>query len=792
MTHPQSFGPYEVIDELGSGGMAVVYRAVNKHLRGSDTRDDASIQVAIKTPRREILSEQLLARFKQEVKALYQLRLKLESDTIVTIDHYDEQDGVPYLVMRYLPGGTLADRLEEKKRYSPEEVLPVIERVARALDHAHRAGILHRDVKPANILFDHAGNACLSDFGIAKITQQDGDHTLPHLTGHGGIPGTPPYVSPEQMRDEPFDHRIDVYALGIVAYEMLAGGVPYKASTPALQASLHVREPIPSIREERPDLPEAIEEFIRRALAKKPDERFQSAGELARAMRVIVYPPRAPVPTQPRGEPTGNEKIQNNLSTPKPNSESNRKTEPEEKDKSSDTTSLYLIIAVSTFVVALIFAVPLYIIRERDKPPIPTRVPTLVESVAIASEPTTTPTLTPIATRTVTPAPPSSPTPTPTPETPTPTLTPSKPTSTATSTATPTPQPDGLAIIVPQNADQLEPLASWGLDAISDIAFSPDGRFLAVAAGNGIYLHDTRSRGAIDHFETDNPPEAIAFAPDSKLLATGMSDGTVEIRRVADGQLLTSLIGHEAEVTSVSFSPDGEKLVSTSWDATVRLWSVDNGKLLATLVREDAATVTSATFSPDGRTLATTGAYTRTVRVLRVEDGEQLFILSGEDVWINQVVFSPDGQMLVAPDINTIIWLWRTEDAGLITVMEGHTGWIMNVAFSPDGRTLASASDDATVRLWSTVDGELLAILPADDGVNQIAFSPDGQILVSVSDDETVRLWHVEGGDLLNTLRYDSKAVWHVDFSPNGRLLASASFRGVQIWGIPTEGKSAP
>ncbi len=289
MTHPHSFGPYEVVAELGSGGMAVVYEARHKYL---------GRRAAVKAPKVELLNQQLLTRFQIEAQALD----KLKHHAIVAILDYNvERVGdmeLPYLVMEFMAGKSLADRLDERT-YDLAELLPIVERLAAALDHAHEQGILHRDVKPGNVLFDKEGPegmAYLSDFGIAKIIRPDGDLTMARLTGQE-IPGTAAYLSPEQVRHEPFDHRIDVYALGVMIYQMLAGDVPYAETSPPLQAAMHATAPIPSIRRKRPDLPEAIEGFIRRALAKQPDERYQSAGALAAALKNVTYAKEDPRPS---------------------------------------------------------------------------------------------------------------------------------------------------------------------------------------------------------------------------------------------------------------------------------------------------------------------------------------------------------------------------------------------------------------------------------------------------------------------------------------------------------------
>ena len=270
-----TYGRYIIIRPLGSGGMADVYLA-------HDPRLDR--EVAVKIPHAGELSAETLARLVNEA----QLVAQLEDPTIVPLYEYGEQDGRPYLVMRYMPGGSLAGRLADR-RYDPADALPIIERVAAALDYAHSRGVIHRDVKPGNILFDDTGAAFLSDFGIARFVDPTGDLTARRLTATGLVHGTAAYLSPEQAQGirQP-DGRSDVYSLGAVLFEMLTGDVPYHAKSSIQQAVQHVVAPVPSIVERRPDLPVALQAVIERALAKQPDARYPTAAALATDLRRVV------------------------------------------------------------------------------------------------------------------------------------------------------------------------------------------------------------------------------------------------------------------------------------------------------------------------------------------------------------------------------------------------------------------------------------------------------------------------------------------------------------------------
>lgn len=261
---------YHIIEMLGKGGMATVYKAI---------QTSVNRQVAVKIlPQTLLHDENFMKRFRQEAEVI----ARLEHFHILPIYDYGEHDGMPYIVMRYLEGGTLQDRI---KRYSPlpwDEILLVTRQVAGALDYAHTRNVIHRDVKPSNVLLDGEGNAYLVDFGIAKMTE-----STAHLTG-SGIVGTPAYMAPEQSQTGPPTPSMDVYALGVTIFEMMTGQQPYRAETPIAQIMMHIQNPIPSLRDFDTAIPPEVDEVVQRALVKDPAERYATAGELASALEEAI------------------------------------------------------------------------------------------------------------------------------------------------------------------------------------------------------------------------------------------------------------------------------------------------------------------------------------------------------------------------------------------------------------------------------------------------------------------------------------------------------------------------
>ncbi|MBM4422073.1 MAG: serine/threonine-protein kinase [Chloroflexi bacterium] len=278
-------GRYEIRGELGRGGMAIVYRAFDPQVRR---------EVAVKIlPPQFLNTGDFRARFQREAHTV----ASLEHPAIVPLYDYGEDGGQLYFVMRLMPGGSLANRLD----HGPlplGDVSRIITRIAPALDEAHAKGVIHRDLKPANILFDHHGEPYISDFGIAKVAE--GGSTV-----SGNVVGTPAYMSPEQARGErDLDTRSDIYSLGAIIFEMLTGKVPFEADTPMGVALRHITDPVPSIRDVKPDLPSGCGKLIERAMAKERTERYASVAEVATALATIAAR-RATVSTERtiRGKP---------------------------------------------------------------------------------------------------------------------------------------------------------------------------------------------------------------------------------------------------------------------------------------------------------------------------------------------------------------------------------------------------------------------------------------------------------------------------------------------------------
>jgi len=265
----RQFGAYRIVGPLGAGGMASVYKAyqpaVDRH-------------VALKIlPSHLAQNPEFLARFQQEAMVL----AKLQHPHILPVHDFGESDGFTYIVMPFIKTGALDGSLTGQP-LPLDQIRRVITQVGDALDCAHAQGLVHRDVKPSNILIDERGNCLLADFGIAKILE--GADTL---TATGFLIGTPKYMSPEQGMGKPIDGRSDIYSLGVLLYEMATGEVPFQAETPMAVVVKHIHDPLPVPTTVNPDLSESIQRMIFRAMHKEPDQRFPTARAMVEAMAAV-------------------------------------------------------------------------------------------------------------------------------------------------------------------------------------------------------------------------------------------------------------------------------------------------------------------------------------------------------------------------------------------------------------------------------------------------------------------------------------------------------------------------
>ena len=259
-----TLGPFRIVELLGKGGMASVYKAYQAKL---------DRHVALKVLPPEVLHRaSSVRRFEREARVV----AKLEHPNIVPLYDYGIDEGIPWMSMRMLPVGSLADLLR-RERLDYRRAVAILRQMADALDHARGYGVTHRDVKPSNALLDERERVYVADFGIAHLAEAG-----VVLTRTGTMVGTPQYMAPEQALGKKVDHRVDIYALGIVAYELFTGAVPFNAATPVAVARKHTTEPVPIVPTDT--VPESLMQPVLKALAKDPEDRWESATTFVSAL----------------------------------------------------------------------------------------------------------------------------------------------------------------------------------------------------------------------------------------------------------------------------------------------------------------------------------------------------------------------------------------------------------------------------------------------------------------------------------------------------------------------------
>ena len=271
----KTLGQYQVIKPIGQGGMAKIYLAYQPSVRR---------EVAIKvmsSPLQE--SAGSIKRFAQEVEVI----AHLQHPQIIPVYDFGEHDDQIYIVMAYIRGGTLADRIEQAPDGLPDrETIRLLDLIAEGLDYAHSKGIVHRDLKPNNILIDESSHPYIADFGLAKLTE--GKIELTHTM----MTGTAAYMAPEIAQSGKSTKRADIYALGIILFEMLTGKLPFQGETPYKMLSAHIHQPVPNLHKFKPDLPEAVQSVMDKVLAKDPVNRFATTRELTNAFKEAISSPR--------------------------------------------------------------------------------------------------------------------------------------------------------------------------------------------------------------------------------------------------------------------------------------------------------------------------------------------------------------------------------------------------------------------------------------------------------------------------------------------------------------------
>jgi WD40 repeat protein len=751
-TAPGEVPGYTILGTLGRGGMGVVYKA-----RQLSLNRVVALKMILAGAHAGAVP---LARFQREAEAV----ARLQHPGIVQIHEVGEHDGLPWIALEFIAGGTLARKLAGTPQ-SPQEAARLVEALARAIHHAHEQGIVHRDLKPSNVLLSADGVPKISDFGLAKQLDEDTGWSQT-----GDVLGTPSYMAPEQAsgRVHAIGPTTDVYALGAILYQCLTGGPPFRAPSSAdtLQQVLSVEPVAPSRLQ--PKLPRDLETICLKCLQKDPARRYTSAIELAEDLE--RFRELKPIRARPVGRA---ERLWRWC-----------KRNPALASASGLATFALLATLVALAVIVVLVlesrdsaqrSLNAAIDREEEEK-------RLKEAALAAQEQAQRES----ARRGYEQA----------------RLRCVQENGGAGLLALAASLEETIRIQAPDLEDTVrQELAHWGRfqhrltavlahkELVGTTAFCPDGKLVLTTS------HDHTSQvWDVSTGRPVGPPlshkyyaTAGAFSPDGKVVVTGgwTGDNTARLWRVGTGEAIGLPMQHEAGVGTVAFSPDGKTIVTGSGEK-VRFWDAETGRPSGQTLTHPGA-LYGMVLSLDGEMILTWGA--GVVQTWQVQGGKPL----------GAPLRPPDGARIAAlsPDGKTILtaggdWTARRGEARLWEVGTGkalgqpmlHHAPVLAAALSPDGKTILTGAGDGLARLWEAATGKPLGrALVHDLQLAALAFSPDGEIVATASG-RTVRLWDAVTGQPLGPALPHLGDVGYVIFSPDGKTLATSGKNETRLWEV--------
>ena len=717
---------YDILSLIGCGGMGIVYKARQRALNRI---------VALKTLRGPaIADDETRVRFQSEAEAVARLQHPniVQVFEVGSVESLESHCPNPFIALEFVDGGSLVQKTRQPQL--PRDAALMVVKLARAVEAAHRFGIVHRDLKPANVLLTRNGEPKIADFGLAKQISSETDTSGRFLTQAGLVVGTPEYMSPEQAAGAAPSTAVDIYALGIILYELLTARVPFQGANPVETMDLARHQDALSPRQLQPNIPRDLDTICMKCLEKDPSRRYRSADALADDLQRFVD--HRPILAR-RVSTIG--KVRRWC-------------------RRNPVASLSVMCVAAIFLSAFGFVTRSYWRAEdaREDALQKAHAERLENYYAnIAASASALQVFNVDSAR-------------------------------RTLDAAPKEHRKWEWRHFQSRLDLTAHVSEAVNPLYGHVGFSPSGNLALRSLPDAHYsFWDVTQRREVGNLRLN---ANFALCNDEQMVALMQADQSVALIDIATGKTRTVLPGHTQPILSVNASGDGKRLVTWTADRKVWLWNASDGRLLQNFTAKSDIHF-GVRISHDGRWLAGDQDERKSLAVWEAETGKQVALLTGHVSEILGTNFSFRGDRLLTVEgfPANLGRLWETSTGRLIATLPGHRNTVTCSEFSPDGSHFATGSLDQMVRVWNSETGQMVALLRGHLGqINSVSFRADGKRLASASHDHTIRVWDVPTGDLLTVLPGNTCEVSSVHFLQDGGIVSASQAGAIRLWDART------